>query len=95
MQILQKIRRRATVGWMIVLVAGAMLTATGVTGAAAAGRGSGHVRGGASAPLLEQAPSPAPNFNPSTPYTVPQSPEVPVPPGGPGSIFGNGSVYGR
>jgi hypothetical protein len=32
---------------------------------------------------------PPPTFNPSTPYTVPQSPEVPVSPASPGSVFGN------
>jgi hypothetical protein len=58
-------------------------------------RGAGaHVPGanrgfsGAS-PLMDGAPStPAPTFNPSIPYTVPQSPETPVSPGSPGSVFG-------
>jgi hypothetical protein len=40
-------------------------------------------------PLMDGAPSvPAPTFNPSIPYTVPQSPETPVSPGSPGSVFG-------
>ena len=46
----------------------------------------GHARG----PIMDYAPTPqAPVFNPSTPYTVPQSPEVPVSPASPGSVFGN------
>jgi hypothetical protein len=41
-------------------------------------------------PLLDSVPStPAPNFNPSTPYTVPQSSETPVSPASPGSVFGS------
>lgn len=34
-------------------------------------------------------PPPTPNFNPSSPYVVPQAPEVPVSPG-----MGGGSVIG-
>jgi hypothetical protein len=46
-------------------------------------------------PLLDSAPSmPAPNFNPSTPYTVPQSRETPVSPASPGSVFGSGPSTG-
>jgi hypothetical protein len=33
---------------------------------------------------------PPPAFNPSSPYTVPASPETPVSPASPGSVFGNG-----
>lgn len=42
-------------------------------------------------PFVNTAPStmPPPIFNPSSPYTVPQSPETPVSPSSPGSIFGN------
>jgi hypothetical protein len=40
--------------------------------------------------VIERVPAmPPPTFNPSTPYTVPQSPEVPVSPASPGSVFGN------
>lgn len=50
-----------------------------------------HIQGGFGGPILDGAPSmPAPTFNPSDPYTVPQSPEMPVSPASPGSIFGNG-----
>jgi hypothetical protein len=41
-------------------------------------------------PFVESTPSmPPPTFNPSSPYTVPQSPETPVSPASPGSIFGS------
>jgi len=33
---------------------------------------------------------PAPVFNPSESYTVPESREIPVSPASPGSVFGNG-----
>jgi hypothetical protein len=39
-------------------------------------------------PLLNSVPSmPPPIFNPSSPYTVPPSPETPVSPASPGSVF--------
>jgi hypothetical protein len=34
--------------------------------------------------------TPAPVFNPSESYPLPQSPEIPVSPASPGSVFGNG-----
>jgi hypothetical protein len=42
-------------------------------------------------PFVNTAPAtmPPPTFNLSSPYTVPQSPETPVSPSSPGSIFGN------
>jgi hypothetical protein len=50
-----------------------------------------HMQGGFGGPILDGAPSmPAPTFNSSEPYTVPQSPEMPVSPASPGSVFGNG-----
>ena len=59
-------------------------------GKAAGGHGQGAIRGlSGPSPTLEGAPStPGPTFNPSIPYTVPQSPETPVSPGSPGSVFG-------
>jgi hypothetical protein len=49
-----------------------------------------HMHGGFGGPFLDGAPSmPAPTFNPSDPYTVPQSPEMPVSPASPGSVFGD------
>jgi hypothetical protein len=54
------------------------------------GLGGGHMSGGFHGSIIDQAPSmPAPTFNPSDPYTVPQSPETPVSPASPGSVFGN------
>jgi hypothetical protein len=48
-----------------------------------------------SSPLLNQAPSmPPPAFNPSSPYTVPQSRESPVSPASPGSLFGSSPSNG-
>ena len=59
-------------------------------GAGAGGHGLGAIRGlSGPSPTLESVPStPGPTFNPSIPYTVPQSPETPVSPGSPGSVFG-------
>jgi hypothetical protein len=56
--------------------------------AGAGGHGLGAMRGRSGSPLLDGAPSMQPHFNPSIPYTVPQSPETPVSPGSPGSVFG-------
>jgi hypothetical protein len=51
---------------------------------------SNHVGGVFQGQAIDRAPSmPPPVFNPSIPYTVPQSPEVPVSPASPGSVFGN------
>ena len=58
-------------------------------GRGAGGHGLGAIRGLSGPPLLDGAPSmPGPTFNPSIPYTVPESPETPVSPGSPGSVFG-------
>jgi hypothetical protein len=54
----------------------------------AGGHALGASRGRVAQPLLDGAPSMQPHFNPSIPYTVPQSPETPVSPGSPGSVFG-------
>ena len=46
-------------------------------------------------PSLDRAPSmPPPAFNPSSPYTVPQSRESPVSPASPGSLFGSSPSNG-
>jgi hypothetical protein len=48
-----------------------------------------------SLPSLNRVPSmPPPAFNPSSPYTVPQSPEAPVSPASPGSVFGSSPSTG-
>jgi hypothetical protein len=64
------------------------LAAPRAGGAGLAGGHAGHEHG---APLFNNVPSnPAPNLNPSSPYTVPTTPETPVSPASPGSVFGNG-----
>lgn len=57
-------------------------------GGGAGGHALAAIRGLSAPPLLDGAPSIQPHFNPSIPYTVPQSPETPVSPGSPGSVFG-------
>jgi hypothetical protein len=55
---------------------------------ASGGLQSGHMDSGFHGPMIDRAPSmPPPVFNPSNPYTVPQSPEAPVSPASPGSVF--------
>ena len=75
------------------LLVGTMAVATDAlaAGHGGGGFGGGHMGGGFRGPLLESVPSmPPPVFNPSSPYTVPASPETPVSPASPGSVFGNG-----
>jgi len=66
----------------------------GFFGACAAAIPAPHAQGtnrplSAPPPLLDRVPSmPPPIFNPSSPYTVPQTRETPVSPASPGSIFG-------
>ncbi|HTC05379.1 MAG TPA: hypothetical protein VK749_18375 [Xanthobacteraceae bacterium] len=57
-------------------------------GGIAGGHSPGTIRGLSEPPLLDSVPSMQPHFNPSIPYTVPESPETPVSPGSPGSVFG-------
>jgi hypothetical protein len=73
------------------MVAEAALAAErGPTNAAAgAGFQSNHVSG-FDRPTFDRGPAlPPPVFNQSNPYTVPQSPERPVSPASPGSVFGD------
>ena len=75
------------------LLVGTMAVATDAlaAGHGGGGFGGGQMGGGFRGPLLERVPSmPPPIFNPSSPYTVPASPETPVSPASPGSVFGNG-----
>jgi hypothetical protein len=84
----------------MILLAIVILGTAVATHAFAAGRMGGGLDGGFRAahmshgfqpPILNEAPTmPAPTFNPSDPYTVPQSPETPVSPASSGSVFGNG-----
>src|SRR5258707_14213578 len=63
-------------------------------GGSAGGHALGAIRGLSGPPLLDGAPLIQPHFNPSIPYTVPQSPETPVSPASPGSVFGPGPSTG-
>jgi hypothetical protein len=75
----------------ILAVAAAVIGLATTSGAVLAGSGGfgdhmgGGFRGG---PYLGDTTStPSPIFNPSSGYTVPMSPEAPVSPASPGSIF--------
>ena len=84
---------------VMVLLAVVMLGTAMATHAFAAGRmggglgggfHGGHMSHGFQPPVLDEAPAmPAPTFNPSESYTLPQSPENAVSPASPGSVFGN------
>jgi hypothetical protein len=92
MQLIQNIKRKSVTRNIMALLAAMALSAAMATDALAAGHGAGghrggHVTGGFSG--LDRVPSTPPVFNPSSPYTVPQSHETPVSPASPGSIFGN------
>jgi hypothetical protein len=72
---------------LVALAVAALLAGTVATNALAAGHGGGHMGGRFGEPLIGSAPMTSPIYNPSTPYTVPQSPEVAVSPASPGSVF--------
>lgn len=88
MQLLQSIKRKCVAGNVLIVLTAITLNAATATGglaaglsvgdAAAGGHGGGHIVGGFSG--ASPVPSSPPIFNPSTPYTVPQSPETPVSP---------------
>src|SRR5271168_2641909 len=94
------IKQKSIVRNTLILLAAITLGGAMATDALAAGRGgggghgggfgTGHITGGFRTPVLDRVPSPTPHFNPSSPYTAPQSPETPVSPASPGSIFDNG-----
>jgi hypothetical protein len=99
MRRIQSIKQRSLSRNTMIVLAAVMLTAAAATDALAAGRGGGggggarggHMSRGVGGPWLNNVPSlPAPIFNQSTPYTVPQLRETPVSPASPGSVFGNG-----
>jgi hypothetical protein len=58
-----------------------------MTNALAAGHAGGHMGSRFGEPLIGSAPMTSPIYNPSTPYTVTQPPEVGVSPASPGSVF--------
>jgi hypothetical protein len=76
---------------VVALAVAALLAGTVATSALAVGHGSGrsggHPGGRFGQPLIGSAPMTSPIYNPSNPYTVPQSPEVGVSPASPGSLF--------
>jgi hypothetical protein len=89
--------RKAMILFALIMLAAAMAThafaagSIGSIGSVSGGFHGGHVRSGFHGSIIDLAPSmPAPTFNPSVPYTVPQSSETPVSPASPGSVFGNG-----
>ena|ERR1700688_706805 len=103
MHLIQNIKQKSIAHNTMILLAAVALSTAVATDALAAGRGGGgghggrggfgggQIGGGFSEPAVGPVPSmPPPVFNPSSPYTVPFSPETPVSPASPGSIFGNG-----
>jgi hypothetical protein len=97
--LIRSIKQTPVARTAMILAAAISLSAASATTTLAAVRSSAHGShlGGhagrhvhARRPIMDYAPTPqAPVFNLSTPYTVPQSPEVPVSPASPGSVFGN------
>ena len=72
------------------LAVAALLTGMVATDALAAGHGgygSSHIGGRFGEPLIGSEIGTSPIYNPSTPYTVTQPPEVGVSPASPGSLF--------
>ena len=72
---------------LVALAVAALLAGTVATNALAAGHVGGHMGGRFGEPLIGSAPMTSPIYNPSTPYTVTQPPEVGVSPASPGSVF--------
>jgi hypothetical protein len=91
--------RNAMILLSIVMLGTAMAThafAAGRMGGMGGGLGlgggfhGGHMSNRFQPPVLNEAPAmPAPTFNPSESYMLPQSPETTVSPASPGSVFGN------
>jgi hypothetical protein len=71
---------------VVALAVAALLAGTVGANALAAGHGGGLGGGRFGEPLIGSAPITSPIYNPSTPYTVTQSPEVHVSPARPGSL---------
>jgi hypothetical protein len=76
---------------LVALAVAALLAGTVATNALAAGHGGGHTGGRMGGrfgePLIGSEIGTSPIYNPSTPYTVTQPPEVGVSPASPGSLF--------
>jgi hypothetical protein len=70
------------------LLIGAIATGAEARGGFGGGHLGGHMMGGRfGAPLIGGEMATSPILNPSSPYTVTQSPEVGVSPASPGSLF--------
>jgi hypothetical protein len=70
------------------LLAGMVATDAMARGGFGGGHMGGHMMGGRfGGPLIGSEMTTSPIYNPSSPYTVTQSPEVGVSPGSPGSLF--------
>jgi hypothetical protein len=74
---------------MVLAVAASLagMVATDALAAGHGGSGGGHMGGRFGAPLVGSTPMTSPIYNPSTPYTATQSPEMSVSPASPGSLF--------
>jgi hypothetical protein len=79
---------------LVALAAAALLAGAVATNALAAGHGEfggghlgGHMGMRFGAPLIGSQIQTSPIYNPSSPYTVTQPPEVGVSPASPGSVF--------
>jgi len=75
---------------LVALAVAGLLAGTVATNALAAGHGgfgSSHMGGRFGEPLIGNEIGTSPIYNPSSPYTVTQSPEVGVSPASPGSLF--------
>jgi hypothetical protein len=87
-----KIKQRTTIRNIVIVLAAIVIGTAATSDALAAGhsqaRGAGHTRSTLGGPITSPPPSMAPSFNPSYQYVVPQAPETPVSPAGPGSVFG-------
>ena len=76
-----------------IAIAAVVMLGLATTGSAALARiggfGGGHMGGGFYGGLYtgDTISTPSPIFNPSSGYTVPTSPEIPISPASPGSIF--------
>jgi hypothetical protein len=69
------------------LLIGAIATGAEARGGFGGGHMGGHMGGGFGEPLIGGQITTSPIYNPSSPYTVTQSPEVGVSPASPGSLF--------
>jgi hypothetical protein len=106
MYLIQKLKQKTIARQTMILLTAVKLGTAVATDAPTAGFGSGggshggggfgarHMGRGFHEQLPDRVPMPPPVFNPSSPYTVPQSRETPVSPASPGSVFGSSPSTG-